>query len=366
MHVPPRPDATEDPGFGIRLGLTGALSFAAVPLMDPAMPTIMAALPVGLIAAQRKAFSPAKVVLGPVAVCLMATLMAWLVTWLNPMPVVYACAMGIIYFQGFRMILRSGAPAGMLLVVLGVVFSVIGMTGGLAVTVIRDEFYKAALVALVVIPLAYAAVPPRTVEKQRDDPAPAPGNTGLGAAIRASVLSMLSLWLYAVMSPSDIMLAIMAALVLVFPTREAVFFEARQRMRATLYGSALAIAVLVVYPLSPHLPILLGLIFLAGLWAGQKMLFDPRPHMAFQNAYPAAMALIAGALSTQDLGTAVLSRVVLTLTGAFTAAFAVAYLDQLTRWRGTTRPVRSDRPADAASRVEQSRCDQKLRTRKPT
>ncbi|TDA83366.1 FUSC family protein, partial [Halomonas marinisediminis] len=88
----------------------------------------------------------------------------------------------------------------------------------------------------------------------------------------------LSFWLYAGMPPADIMMAIMAALGLVFPTRRAVFFEAGQRMRATLYGSALAAIILGVFLLSPHLPILLGLIFLAGLWGGQRMPFDPRPH----------------------------------------------------------------------------------------
>lgn len=342
MYVIPRPNAQDDPHFAIRLGLAGALSFAATAVLDPAMPTIMAALPVGLVAVQRKALSPVKVVLAPVAICLLGTLLAWFVIWLQPLPVVYAGAMWLVYFLGFRMILRTGAAPGMALIVFTVLFSVIGMSGGGAVTVVRNELYKAALVTLVIVPLVYLLVPPRTRALHVDEPMPEKGDTATGAAIRATVLLALSFWLYAVMPPSDIMLAIMAALVLVFPTREAVFFEARQRMRATLYGSALAVAVLLVYPLSPHLPILLGLIFLAGLWVGHRMLFDPRPHMAFQNAYPAALALIAGALSTQDLGTAVVSRVILTLIGAFTAAFAVAGLDQLTKWQG--KETRTHRP----------------------
>ncbi|MFP7674575.1 FUSC family protein [Marivita sp. S0852] len=342
MYVIPRPRLADDPLFGVRLGLTGALSYAAVPIMDPLMPTIMAALPVGMAAVQRKAFAPVKVIAGPIAVCVLATLMAWFVAWMHPLAVVYAGSMWLVYFIGFRMILSTGAAPGMLIIILAVLFSVIGMNGDAAVAVVRDEFYKAALVALVVIPLAYVLVPPRTRDQHVDEPVPQQGNTSIGAAIRATVLLGLSFWLYAVMPPSDIMLAIMAALVLVFPTREAVFFEARQRMRATLYGSVLAVAVLAVYVMSPRLPILLGLIFLAGFWVGQKMLHDPRPHMAFQNAFPAALALIAGALSTQDLGTAVASRVVLTLIGAFTAAFAVALLDQLTNWRAPTRDAAPD------------------------
>lgn len=339
MYVPPRPSALDDPHYATRLGLTGALSFAAVPLMDPNMPTIMAALPVGLIAAQRKAFNPVAVIAAPIAVCILATLMAWFVNLLQPLPLVYAGAMWLVYFLGFGMILRTGAAPGMLLVVMAVLFSVVGMSGSAAVAMMRNEFFLASLAALVVIPLAYALVPARTREVHVAVPVPPGGDAAMGAAIRASVLLALSFWLYAVMPPSDIMLAIMAAMVLVFPTRRAVFFEAGQRMRATLYGSALAVAVVAVYPLSPKLPILLGLVFLAGLWVGTRVLHDPRPHMAYQNAYPAALALIAGALGTQDLGQAVLSRVLLTLVGAFTAAYAVALLDRLTGWRGRADPA---------------------------
>ncbi|ABV94028.1 conserved hypothetical protein [Dinoroseobacter shibae DFL 12 = DSM 16493] len=339
MYVAPRPDAAEDPLYGIRLGLTGALAFAAIPLLDPVMPTIVAALPVGLIAAQRRAFSPVRVFAGPIAACIIAVLMAWFVVWLQPMAVVYAGAMWLVYFVGFGLILRTGAAPGMLIVIMGVLFSVIGMSGAAAVEVLRNQFILGALLTLVIAPLVYAICPTRTAAPQVDAPRPEQGNVVVGAAIRAFVLLGLSFWLYAVMPPSDIMMAIMAALVLVFPTRRAVFFEAGQRMRATLYGSALAAIILGVFLLSPHLPILLGLIFLAGLWVGQRMLFDPRPHFAYQNAYPAAMALVAGALSTQDPGAAILSRVVLTLVGAFTAAYAVALLDQLTDWRQDPGPA---------------------------
>ncbi|TDL78144.1 FUSC family protein [Palleronia sediminis] len=347
MYVIPRPSVRDDPHFGIRLGLVGALSVLAAAWLDPVMPTITAALPVGLVAAQRKAPAPLGIVVAPLAVCVLATVLAWFVTWVHPLAVVQAGAAWLVYFIGFRMILRTGATPGMLLVVFTILFSVIGMSGGGAVAVLRNELYLAALVALVVVPLSYVLVPPRTRARHVATPVPQRGRIATGAAIRATVLSALSFWLYAVMPPSDIMLAIMAALVLVFPTREAVFFEARQRMRATLYGSALALAALAVFPLSPHLPILLGLVFLAGYWVGQKMLHDPRPHMAFQNAYPAALALIVGALAAQDVAAAIASRVGLTLVGAFAAAFAVAWLDRLTGWRDEPAVAADPRPGAA-------------------
>ena len=101
---------------------------------------------------------------------------------------------------------------------------------------------------------------------------------------------MLIFWLYLVMQPADMMMAVIAAIVLVFPTRRAVFFEVQQRIRATLYGGAIALAVLALFTLSPHLPVLLGLIFLGGLWLGNQMLPGPYPSMVYQYAYSVALA----------------------------------------------------------------------------
>lgn len=64
----------------------------------------------------------------------------------------------------------------------------------------------------------------------------------------------------------------------------------------------MALGILMLFILSPHLPLVLGLIFLGGLWFGQKMMFGPQPRMVYQYAFSVALALIAGALSTQDLG----------------------------------------------------------------
>ena len=338
MYVTPRPNVADDPLYAVRLGVIGMLAFAAIPLLNPALPPIIAALPVGLIGAQRKAFSPAKPIGGPLAMVVMVYVMTWLIELLRPMPLVYVGAMWLAYFTGFRMILQSGAPAGMLIVVLAVLLSVMGMNGNATVEALRDGFVQASLVTLVLGPMVYFLLPPRTTEQHVDKPVPTEGNVALGAAIRASVLMVTSLWLYTVMQPSDMMMAVIAELVLVFPTRHAVFFEARQRMRATFYGAAVAVPVLWAFTLSAHLPILLGLIFLGGLWLGSRMLSGPHPSNVYQYALSVALALIAGALSTQDAGYAVFTRIVLTLGGALTAALLVALLDALTQWRHEPPP----------------------------
>jgi hypothetical protein len=79
MYVTPRPNVDEDPLYAVRFGVTGALAYAAIPLLDPALPPIIAALPVGLIAAQRKAFNPVTSIAGPIALIVLVYIMTWLV-----------------------------------------------------------------------------------------------------------------------------------------------------------------------------------------------------------------------------------------------------------------------------------------------
>ncbi len=346
MYVTPRPTVTDDPLYAVRLGLTGALAYAAIPILDPALSPIIAALPVGLIAAQRKAYNPVKMIAAPVVMIVLVYVMTWLVEQLRPMPMVYVGAMWLTYFAAFRMILKSGAPAGMLIIIVAVLMSVMGMNGTATVETMRDGFVQAALLAGILGPVVYVILPARTRLLHVDEPVPSPGNIEIGAAIRATVLLGLSFWLYSVMQPSDMMMAMVAAMVIVFPTRTAVWSEAGQRVRATLYGGGVATVVLMLFVFSQHLVILLGLIFLSGLYLGSKMLNGPQPSMVYQYAFSVMLSLVAGALSTQDPGYATFTRIVLTLAGAFTAAYIVALLDLTTNWRGGDAPHPANAPAE--------------------
>jgi len=332
MYVAPRPRLADDPLFGVRMGAAGALAFLGVALLNPMLPPVIAALPVGLIIARRMAFEPIKALAGPIAFAVVVWILAFLCEWLRPMPLVYVSTMGLVYYAGFRMILSSGAPAGMLIVVATVLMSIMGMGSIAALHTMRDAFTEAAVVTLVIMPIVYLLFPVRTGEALVETPVPSRGRTGTGAAIRAGVLLMLSFWLYSVMQPADMMMAVVAAMVLVFPTRRAVQSEALQRSRATVYGGAIALAVLGLFTLSPHLPVLLLLIFLAGLYLGDRMIGGPQPSMVYQYAFTVALALIAGALSTQDPGYATFTRIALTLAGTFIATLLVALLDRLTGW----------------------------------
>lgn len=194
MYVTPRPNPNRDPHYAIRLGLIGMFSYAAVALLNPAMPPIVAALPVGLIAAQRDAFNPIKIIAGPVVLILLVFLMTAFVEFLRPMPLVYIGAMWLTYFLGFRLVLNTGAQAGMLIIIVAVLISVMGMNGTAIVEGMRNGFIQAALVGLVLGPVVYAIVPAQTTLQHKPEPSPSSGNTNMGAAIRASVLLGLSFW----------------------------------------------------------------------------------------------------------------------------------------------------------------------------
>lgn len=334
MYVTPRPDVEDDPLYAVRLGVTGALAYLAIPLLSPALPPIIAALPVGLIAAQRKAFAPARLLGASVVMIVLVYAMTWVVEMLRPMPLVYVGAMWLTYFAGFRMILSTGAGMGMLIIIVAVLMSVMGMHGTATVETMRDGFVQAAIVAAIIGPLVYILLPAATRETHVDAPVPSGGRIDVGAAIRATILLGLSFWLYAVMQPSDMMMAMVAAMVMVFPTTERVWQEAFQRIRATVQGAVAAALVLTGFMLSSHLLVLVGLIFLAGAWFGSRMLSGRHPSMVYQYGFSVMLSLVAGALSTQEAGYATFTRIVLTLGGAFTAAFAVALLDTLTDWRG--------------------------------
>ena len=346
MYVTPRPRVEDDPLYAVRMAAAGTLSYAAIPILDPALPPLLAALPLGLIAGQRMAFNPMKAMAGPIAFVVIVWLVGWIAEMLRPMPLVYVGAMGLTYFAGYLMILKSGAQTGMLVIVVTVLMSIMGMNSTAALETMRGAFTQAAIWTFFLMPILFAVLPPRTTERFVEAPVPSLGNVVVGAAIRAGVLLALSFWLYSVLPPSDMMMAVVAAMVLVFPTRRAVFFEASQRIRATLYGGGVALAVLAAYTLTAHFPVLLSLIFLAGLFFGSAMMSGRHPSMVYQYAFSVSLALIAGALSSQDPGYATFTRVVLTLTGAFSAAFAVALLDSFTDWRGErcrrgTSPVAS-------------------------
>jgi uncharacterized membrane protein YccC len=155
------------------------------------------------------------------------------------------------------------------------------------------------------------------------------GHHVLRAFIRGGVLLLLSFWLYAVLDAANLMLAVAAVFVLVFPTREQLYAEAWERTLATMIGAAISFAILYSFDYMAHFPVLLILVFLGGLFLASRMMNGSHPPMVYQFAFSVMISLVAGALSTQNPVSASTLRIVLTLVGAVGAAFLTALLERL-------------------------------------
>jgi MFS family permease len=328
MYVAPRPRYRDDPLFAVRLATAAVVGFVVAVFLQATLPVLIPALTVGLMAGMRKAFDPKKAIGGPIALIAMIAAMALIVELTRPMPAVFLLVMGLFAFVAYFLILRTGNPIGMLVAIAMVLMSVMGMNSLAAMAYMRDGFIQAALCAMVIIPVLYLLVPPVATEKFVEEYIPAPGEQHVRQAIvRAFVLVLVALWLYTVLDASNLILGIGAIFVLTYPTRRKVFAEAYERVVATAIGGGMALLILWLFTWAAHLPVLLGLIFLAGMFLASRMMDGIHPPMVYQFAFSVMVALIAGALSTQAPVDATLSRIGLTLAGALTAAIMTTLIE---------------------------------------
>ncbi|MFA5496058.1 MAG: FUSC family protein [Porticoccaceae bacterium] len=330
MYVAPRPREEDDPLFAVRLASGAVIGLLVAILVQSPMPMIMPALTVGLMAGMRKAFDAKKAIGGPIAMMAMIVLFSLIVSLTRPMPAVLITIIGVFCVAAYYLILRTGNPIGMLVLIVTVLMSVMGMNSIQAMEMMRDAFVEGSCAALVTIPLLYALLPPATGERFVEVYEPAAGGYhGRRALIRGGVLLLLTLWLYTVVDASSLMLSIAAVFVMVFPTREQLFAEARERTFATLLGGGLALLIIGVFSVAAHLSILLSLVFLGCLFLASRMMAGRHPPMVYQFALSAMIALIVGALTTQAPLDATVLRVSLTLIGAVSAAFLTSLLEAL-------------------------------------
>lgn len=330
MYVAPRPRVEDDPLFAVRLALAAVLALLVALMLQSKMPMIMPALTVGLMAGMRKAFDPKKAFGGPIAMIVVMSLYAAIVSLTRPMPGVLIVFMALSSFLSYYLILRTGNPLGMLLLVGTVLMSVMGMNSIMVMGLMRDAFIEGALAALVIIPLLYALFPPATREANIEVYKPGTESYhGARALIRGGVLLMLILWLYTVIDETNLMLVMAAVFVLVFPTREQLFAEAWERTFATIIGGTLALMIIGLFTLIAHISVLLVLIFLGGLLFGSRMMNGGHPPMVYQFAFSVMIALVVGALTTQAPLDSTVLRILLTLGGTVVAAFLTSLAETL-------------------------------------
>lgn len=329
MYVAPRPKLEDDPFFALRLALLCVIGFVAVQWIKPIVPALVVTLPIGLMAGQRKRFDPLLGIIAPLIFIALVWSMSAIVSLTWEIPVVMIAITFWIFFGGFFLIRRTGSPIGILVIMAAALMSIMGLKSPSTLFYFRDGFTQGALLSMVAMPLLYWMIPPASNEVHTRDVELVRDYRGIGSLIRASVLLLLCFWLYAVMPASDMILAIGAIFVLVFPTRGQAFSEALQRTLATVYGTGAALLILWALSWNGHFAILLGLIGLAGLGFGWKMMEGSRPSMVYQYGLSVCLALVAGALSSRSPAYAALMRLLLTGAGAITAAMLVALLDSL-------------------------------------
>ncbi|MBS1301357.1 FUSC family protein [Loktanella sp. SALINAS62] len=328
MYVPPRPKREDDPLFAVRLGLVVVASYLAMALINPIMGAIVAVLPFGLVAGQRKGFNFVRAISAPIAFGVMVWLMASLVAIVRPIPALMLVVMGLVLFLGYYATRRTGSGVGMLIIVAAVMMSIAGMETPALLNIFRDGFLLGCGVALVIIPALYLLLPTATREKHEDAPRPSAGHHGAGSLIRAIVTLGLCFWFYAVLPVSDLILAVAAVFPLIFPTREEAFAEAGERSLATFYGAIAAVGILAFMMLvSAHFVVLLCLVFLVTFYFGERMIDGKRSASVYQFAASAAVSIVATVLSSGSPDAAVLVRVALTFAGSIGAAFLVAFLE---------------------------------------
>lgn len=330
MYVAPRPEIEDDPLFAVRLASAAVIGMTLAALFQSTLPMLIPAIIVGLMAGMRKAFDPKKAFGGPMAMIVMVAGAAWLMDLARPMPLVMVAVFGMLCLLGYLLILRTGNPIGMLILVAAVLMAIMRMHSFEMMLAMRDGFVEASLCALVAIPILYMIFPPATSQMMVEDYTPAPGGYhGRRAFIRATVLMFVSMWLFLVLETGDMIMAVAAIFVLCFPTRERLWAEALERTVATIAGGSAALAILWVFTFAAHLPVLLILLFLGGSYFASRMMNGYFPPMVYQFAFSTMIALVAGGLSTQQPVDGTMLRVSLTIVGATAAAFLTAFLERV-------------------------------------
>lgn len=330
MYVAPRPKAKNDPLFAVRLALGCVCALLVAIAIQSKMPMLLPSLTVGLMAGMRKTYDIKKAVGGPLALIVIISVFYVLMSLLHVMPVLSILVVFMLSTLSYLIILKTGNPIGMLLLISLTLMSVMGAKSLPAMAVIQEGFIEGALTAFIIIPILYWLLPSVAKEPLVEEYVPDEHGYHLQRAmIRSLVMILLLAWLYTVLDTSNMILAMAAVFSLVFPTKEHQFDEAKERSMATAIGGGFALLILGLSALMGHLIILLLLIFLVALLLGDRMMHGRQPPMVNQFALSVMVALTVGGLTNQEPISSTFLRVSLTLVGAVGAAYLSALLENL-------------------------------------
>lgn len=330
MYVTPRPLDQDDPLFPLRMAAAGVIGWVIGMVSQSYMPMIYPALLIGLLAGMRWGITFTRGVAAPLGFAIVLNIMALIVSYVMVRPEILIFTMFVVFFLAFWITQKTGSPAGMLILIAGVLTSTMAMNSWMMMDILRDNMTKAALWCIVIIPLLYVIFPPKKKGefKEPNFPTFKFGATPR-ALIRAFVLILLCLWFYTVLSASNIMMVVAAVFVLVFPSQKSMADEARERTLATLYGAVAALIVLGILTINGHVYVVFFGTAITCLYFGYKMMHGTESPTTYQFAMSTMVSTVGSCLISNEPSYTVMTRLVLTFGGTIAAVYIVLLLERI-------------------------------------
>jgi hypothetical protein len=330
MEILPPPDPRDDPLFAVRVAVGVMLSFLLIEPLAVPIPALMPALTLGLLAGQRGAFNAKKAFGGAIMIPLIAWIMAGLASLTRGDPAVFIVIFGLVAFAGFYLLIVLASPLGILLLIFPALLSAMALLADAALVAMRDSMIISGLAAGVLVPLLYVVFPPRTrVVYEHPTERPHLERPLTEVMIRMAVFVPALLPFYFGVETSSIIYPIIIVFVLAHPEHVLRRREAIERVVSTCMGGGIALVVLGLLTVQPHLPVLLLLVLIAGLWFGHRMTTGPFTPMTYQFGFSVMIVVVASGLTGRDPWEVAVQRTVLTLAGAMAALLLLAFLEEI-------------------------------------
>lgn len=353
MAALPRPDPLVDPHFALRSAIGITLTYALVEPLGVAPANILPAMAVSQICSQRGDYTPGKTLAGAVVTVAILWGIYGVAILVREEMMVFVCVVMAILYGAFYVLLRTGNPLAILVLVFTTLLSVLAVDSVAAAEAMRDAFTVTSVVTAILVPLLKLLLPARQSGSPAAAPAaasPGEARTGLQALLRLLALAPILLGLWFVFPRSGIIAPIMACMVLAYPTRAAQRIEAFERLTATLLGGTASLAILLLFSWQAHFPVLFLLIFLVALWFTRRMVDGPSSANTYQVGLTVIAGLVsAGMTSTHPMQDAV-QRLVLTFLGTGMALGGLILLESL--FVGRPHPGNASVTGDRSPRLD--------------
>lgn len=339
MYIAPRPRMEDAPLFRVRIAAMAVIGLCAVQVFRAQMSTLMVAVPVFLVSAQRGAFNPFVILTGLLIFGLLTTIYVPIFNYTHELPLVHMIVAFAIFFAGIHLARQTGSALGMVVIMPGLMAAIISVKSGHTLYLMRDCILQAMVMASVAIPVLHLVIPTRTSQLMPSKKLLAEDSVVSGSVLRALVLLVLTFALFTRLPLSDMSLAITGVFATIFPDHDDMFWRVTDRIIATFYGAAIAVGIALIVDWDGHFITLIGLVFLATVLVGRRM-FGGWYHSAmYQYIIIVMLIVLQTAFTTSDRNRAATLRVAVTLAGGGCGAILVAAIETWMRQRRQKRAL---------------------------